>query len=296
MKKEISVMTAVKGLIVGGSMTIPGVSGGTTALILGIYYDLIHAINHFRKEFKKSALLLAVFCAGAGLGIVGLSYVMKFALQHFELPTTYLFIGAILGGVPLLVRESKIRRDDTKGIVLGVLFGIIGVAIVLALERIPQASSEFGAHLSPTVLLMQLVTGIIIAVALVLPGISTSHMLLILGMYETTITAAKNPFHNIGYLLSLVIATVVGIFLITGVLEKAMTKAPQVTYFVIIGFVLGSIKDILDEVSSPRGFEIAVCALAVAVGYCAIRLFTKMGVAKEETSADVDITDGAASE
>lgn len=269
MKKKKIILTTSKGLIVGASMLIPGVSGGTMAIILGIYNSLIHAINNFFKDFKKSFILLAEFCIGACLGFLLFAKLLDYALQKFELPMMYFFIGAILGGVPLLFKQTKVQKSDTKGISIGAIAALAGVALVLSLGLIPENLFGFSGSFSFQSIIMQLITGIIIAVALVLPGISTSHMLLILGMYNTMLTAIENPFDNIVFLASLAISVVIGIFLTTNFLEKAMTKFPQVTYFVIIGFVVGSIIDVFP--GFPTGWEILVCIVTLSAGYIAIR-------------------------
>lgn len=273
MKKKEIVLNTSKGFIVGASMLVPGVSGGTMAIILGIFDKLIHAINNFFKDFKKSFILLAEFCLGAGIGFLLFSRVISFALKNFQLPMVYFFIGAILGGVPLLFKQTKIQKTDTKGIIIGVISGILGVALVLLLRFIPESSVNFGGSLNLKSIIMQLITGIIIAVALVLPGISTSHMLLILGMYNTTLNAIEHPFDNITFLASLAVCVVIGVFLTTNLLEKAMTKFPQITYFAIIGFVLGSIIDVFP--GFPTGWEIPVCIVTLVAGYIAIRYISK---------------------
>ena len=292
MKKKEIILNTSKGFIIGASMLVPGVSGGTMAIIFGIYDKLIHAINNFFKDFKNSFIFLAEFCLGAGIGIFALSKVIIFALDKFHFPVVYFFIGVILGGVPLLLKQTKIQKADKKGFIIAIISGILGFALVLSLSLIPKISVVFGGGFSFKAIIMQLILGIIIAVALVLPGISTTHMLLILGMYETTTNAISHPFENLSFLVSLAVFVVIGVFLTTNILEKAMTKFPQITYFAIIGFVLGSILDILNELTKyrkdieisnkfdislgfPTGWEIPVCIVTLVAGYIAIRYISK---------------------
>ncbi|MDN5377755.1 MAG: putative rane protein [Clostridiales bacterium] len=279
MKKRTALFNAIKGLIVGSSMLIPGVSGGTMALILGIYKDLIHAINNFFKDFKRSFFLLAEFCIGAGLGFLLFARLLDYAMQKFELPLMYFFIGAILGGIPLLIKQSGVKKGDLKGLAGCGTALLLGAAIVLSLGFIPENIFAFGGGFSIKSVLMQLLTGIIIAVALILPGISTSHMLLILGMYQTMLKALENPMGNLVFLGSLAVSTVIGVFLTTNLLEKAMNKFPQVTYFAIIGFVAGSVIDVFP--GFPLGWEIPVCILTLGAGYAAINFMSKFSEQKE---------------
>lgn len=261
-----SFLTAAKGLVVGSSMLVPGVSGGTTAIIIGIYDKLIHAVSTFFKDIKHNIIFLGLFCLGAGVGILLFSRLMLWAVETWELPMMFLFLGAIIGCVPMLYKQSKVTRFNP----VYILFAILGLVIVLSLGYLPKPETEFsGSALSSFFMLF--ITGIIIATAIVLPGISTSHMLLLLGLYNTTLEAIKNL--NLPYLIPLGLGGLIGIFLITRVLEKALSKYPQFSYFMIIGFVLGSIIDVFPGM--PLGWEIPVCVLTFLLGFSLILFMTK---------------------
>lgn len=274
MKDKKTILTSSKGLLIGASMLVPGVSGGTMAIILGIYDELISSINNFFKDFKKSFFFLLQFCIGAGIGFVLFAKLISTALDKYELPMMYLFIGAILGGIPLLIKQTEIKKDNKKQIVFGAIAGLLGLGLVLALERLPESSVEFGASITPKLLIMQVITGFIIAIALVLPGISTSHMLLVLGMYPAFLSALDHPFDNILFLGFLGVSVVIGVFVITRPLELAMKKYPQLTYCAIIGFVAGSVVTVFP--GFPTGIEILICAITLALGCLAINRLTKV--------------------
>ncbi len=274
MKNKKTILTSSKGLLIGASMLVPGVSGGTMAIILGIYDELISSINNFFKDFKKSFFFLLQFCIGAGIGFVLFAKLISTALDKYELPMMYLFIGAILGGIPLLIKQTEIKKDNKKQIVFGAIAGLLGLGLVLALERLPESSVEFGASITPKLLIMQVITGFIIAIALVLPGISTSHMLLVLGMYPAFLSALDHPFDNILFLGFLGVSVVIGVFVITRPLELAMKKYPQLTYCAIIGFVAGSVVTVFP--GFPTGIEILICAITLALGCLAINRLTKV--------------------
>ena len=103
-------LTLKDGVIVGASMLLPGISGGTMAIILGIYDTLIRSISSLRKNLKKSLLVLIPFCIGAGLGIVLLSKWVLEAVNLFPVPMHYLFIGVIIGSIPALYQKANIRK------------------------------------------------------------------------------------------------------------------------------------------------------------------------------------------
>lgn len=262
------ISTVSKGLVVGASMLVPGVSGGTTAIILGIYDKLIHAVSAFFRDIKKNLVFLALFCLGAGIGILLFARVILYAVETWHFPMMFFFLGAIVGSVPMLYRQARV----TKFSPLYILFALLGVAIVLSLGYLPKPQGDFLAGGISNIAMM-LVTGIIIAVALILPGISTSHMLLVLGVYNSTLTAVETL--NIAYLLPMVIGVGIGIILTTKLLELALSKFPQFSYFAIIGFVFGSMASREVFPGFPTGLEIPVCLATFAAGFAIIMFVSR---------------------
>jgi putative membrane protein len=228
----------LKGFIIGSSMSIPGVSGGTMAILLGIYDKLIGSISNFFKDIKGNMMFLIKFCIGSFLGIGSLAFAIEWMLDKFPMPVSFFFLGAVIGGIPALykkTKESKIRISS------GIYF-LIGLVVVIAIGFLPSGKIGIGTGTSLVHYILLLVMGIIIALALVLPGISTSHMLLVLGMFDTTLNAIKN--FDIVYIGILGVATLIGIFLITKPIEWVMKSFPHQTYCMIIGFVIGSTSEI----------------------------------------------------
>ena len=228
----------LKGFIIGVSMSVPGVSGGTMAIILGIYDKLLHSVSHFLEDVKGNFFFLVRFSLAAGLGIALLARVITWLSERFPLPVAFFFLGAIIGGIPALFRKTKeapIRFSS-------VIYFFVGLAIVLSIALIPTGSFNIGQGSGAVHVLLLFVAGIIIAITLVMPGISTSHMLLVLGMYDSLLIAI-NKF-DIVFLGILGITTLVGIILTTKPLEWVMKKFPHQTYCVIIGFVIGSTYEI----------------------------------------------------
>lgn len=238
-------MIFLKGFIIGSSMSVPGVSGGTMAILLGIYDRLISAISNFLKDLKGNFLFLAKFCLGSIVGIGSLAWVIKWLLGAFPLPVSFFFLGAVIGGIPALYKKTKESSIKPSSIV----YFLIGFIMVISIGFIPALKFDFATGNIFTQIIMMLITGIIIAIALVLPGISTSHMLLVLGMYDTMLTAITE--FNIVYLGVIGISTLVGVFLTTKPLEWTMKKFPHQTYCMIIGFVIGSTSEIFRDKILP---------------------------------------------
>jgi putative membrane protein len=243
LKNDLILM--IKGFVIGSSMSVPGVSGGTMAILLGIYDKLISSISGFLKDIKHNILYLIKFCIGAGVGIGSLAFVIKWLLEKFPLPVSFFFLGAVIGGIPAL--SKKVDKNKSK--VSSALFFLSGIVIVIAISFIPTGNFNISSGSGPAHYVMLLITGIIIALALILPGISTSHMLLVLGMYDSMIAAITD--FDIVYVGILGIATVIGIFLITKPIEWTMNTFPHQTHCMIIGFVLGSTYEIFKDKIIP---------------------------------------------
>ena len=225
--------TVIKGLVIGATMIVPGVSGGTMAIILGIYDRLISAVSSFGKNVKENLLFLASFGLSAGVGMFLFSTPVSWLLEHYEIPTLCFFIAVILCGVPVIGRKSGVEKISLS-VVMYILFGAF---MVVCLSKVPEnifrAESFVGL----------IVAGIFSAAALILPGISFSHFLLILGIYDRLLAAVK--MLEFKFLFPLGAGVLLGVILLSRLLESLMEKYPKQTYMIILGFILGSVGEIM---------------------------------------------------
>lgn len=278
LSKNLEVL--VKGFVIGSSMSVPGVSGGTMAILLGIYDRLIGAISNFLKDIKGNTLFLGKFCVGAGIGIGSLAFAIKWLLEKFPVPVSFFFLGAVIGGIPALYHKTK----GTKWGFSSYIYFLIGLVLVISIGFIPAGNMDVNSGSGIAHYGMLLVTGIIIALALILPGISTSHMLLVLGMYDSMLAAITK--FDIVYIGVLGISTLIGIFLITKPIEWTMNRFTHPTYCMIIGFVLGSTSEIFkDKIipAVPQGVEASwwifvgvISVITFVLGYLSILLLSRI--------------------
>ena len=247
MKKNI--MLVIKGFIMGIANIIPGVSGGTLALILGIYEEFIGAISHLFSNLKKNICFLIPIAIGMVLAILSLSHVIDYSYKHFPIPTCLFFVGLVLGGIPMLLNKVK-GKKETKKISSYIIF-LLTFALVIVM-----ACSDliFGEGLKVSFNNMNLISyillflvGVVAAATMVIPGVSGSLVLMLLGYYYPVIAVIKEftKFKNLGENIIILgifgIGILVGIVLISKLIEFLFKKYEVKTYFGVLGFILSSV-------------------------------------------------------
>ena len=239
----------LQGMVVGIANIIPGVSGGTMMVAMGLYDKLIHAITHLKSEFKESLKLLLPIFAGAGIAIVALSRLFEFLLETYPIPTNFAFCGLIAGSLPFIFKKVKGHKVTVGKIIPFLIF--FGVVIVMALlGETGGNSADVSFGLVNVIKLCGV--GVIAAATMVVPGVSGSMMLMLLGYYDT-ILKTINDFVDalvkfdmgglttgVGVLAPFGIGVVIGIFLIAKLIEFIFSKAEIHAYYGIIGLILAS--------------------------------------------------------
>ena len=239
----------LQGMVVGIANIIPGVSGGTMMVAMGLYDKLIHAITHLKSEFKESLKLLLPIFAGAGIAIVALSRLFEFLLETYPIPTNFAFCGLIAGSLPFIFKKVKGHKVTVGKIIPFLIF--FGVVIVMALlGETGGNSADVSFGLVNVIKLFGV--GVIAAATMVVPGVSGSMMLMLLGYYDT-ILKTINDFVDalvkfdmgglttgVGVLAPFGIGVVIGIFLIAKLIESIFSKAEIHAYYGIIGLILAS--------------------------------------------------------
>lgn len=256
--KDNQLIVALKGFIIGATMLVPGCSGGSMAMILGIYHKLIASVSNLFKDFKKNLIFLMIFVIGAGIGMLLVAKPLLALIETYHLPMMYFFIGAVAGGAPLIFNEAKVRSFNIKIPV----YIIIGILMILSINLLPEGL--FGATEGIMGMIALVIAGILAAIALILPGISVSFFLLMLGLYEPVMNAIAAL--DVLYLVPLVVGVLIGVLATTKILEYFMDNHPYVTYLIILGFVFGSMIQVFPGLPTSL-LEWVICIVMLLAGF-----------------------------
>jgi putative membrane protein len=226
-----------------GIATWVSVGGGTIAIILKIYDDLLNAVTLNIKKLMKNMPLLLPVVGGMVVGIgIAAVLISNFLDVHFPIQTKMFFFGIVVGSIPIFYKEgTKTEKLESADIIPF----IIGAAVIIILW-LYQLKAEGNTHsetltLSALNIIKLAAGGIITAAAMVLPGLSGSAMMLVLGIYYMLTDAIAHPFENLPTLLIFVIFCLAGIFISAKPIAWLLANKRKVTYCVIGGFVVGSL-------------------------------------------------------
>ncbi len=239
----------LKGAMMGVANIIPGVSGGTMAVSMGIYDKIIHAATHLVSEFKKSMKLLLPIVLGMALGIVVLARILEYMFARVPLQTNLLFIGLIIGGLPAITKKVKGKTIRLGHILVCLLF--FGVVAGLAMMGEQEgAAADLSFNVINIVKLFGV--GIVASATMVIPGVSGSMMLMLMGYYNPILNEVNDFIDNLvqfnvpgildgcKVLAPFGIGVVVGIFAIAKIIEIIFEKFPDHAYWAIIGLIVAS--------------------------------------------------------
>lgn len=245
----------IKGMLIGVANIIPGVSGGTMMVSMGVYEKIIGVVNNLFKDIKKSILTLLPLGIGMALGVAVFSFIIPWCLEVYPLPTCLCFIGLIMGGVPAILKPAKesLHKEgksiSVPHIVAFAAFFALAVGMA-ALNETETSSANF--ELSLGFMIVIFLVGVIAAATMVIPGVSGSLVLMILGFYGGIMASISGfissvfafdwakIFYYVGILAPFGIGVIVGIFAVAKLIEWLFAKFPSVTYCGIFGLIAAS--------------------------------------------------------
>jgi len=239
-------------MLIGIANIIPGVSGGTLAVALNIFDDMINAINNLKKNFFASSKFLVPIIFGAAFSILAFSSVLDFCLKNYSLITSMFFVG-LVGGSSKFIYKRAIEKNTGKFYLIWVLISCCVIFLISSLNN--NSNLEINNQVSFLFLIKIFLGGILAAAAMITPGISGSFIMILLGIYPTVINALSNIqkitisqiniprnilLANFLILFALALGVIIGILVISRLIAFLLKKFYSQTYFVILGLLLAS--------------------------------------------------------
>jgi putative membrane protein len=270
--------TIIIGAIIGIANIIPGVSGGTLAVSMGIYDDIIYAITHIFKDFKKSMKILLPIGTGAVIAIVGLSFAIEFLFEVYPLQTSMAFVGLILGGLPIIIKKVSGKKLGISHFITFLLF----LTLVIGMTMLGGGSENavvLNVNFVQVILLFGI--GMLASATMVIPGVSGSMMLMLIGYYSPIISSITDflkalvnfdvteILNSIGILAPFGIGIIIGIFVMAKLIEMLLQKCETITYCGIIGLVIASPFAVLVgmKMTNVNTFSIIGGLVTFAIGF-----------------------------
>lgn len=279
----------IKGLAIGVAFIIPGVSGGTMAVLLNLYDKIINSINNLTKRFVDSFKTLLPIVLGAVLAILICWYPFKLAFEHIMIVMVTLFAGFILGGMPGIfdeVKGIKIKPVHIVAMIISIVFAVALGALSVLFELNIQSLYDSRPW---WLYILILLAGIVSSFALVMPGISGSMILIVLGFYTPTLNLIDNFLAwtdvgaSISILATMAVGVVIGVLLASKIIAFFLSRFRTGTFYAIIGIIIGSLiaiyynYEIYDYYLTVgvRWWEILIAGVAlvagIAVSYMIVR-------------------------
>ena len=268
-KKNVSIgdwlLRLVKGVIIGIGFITPGLSGGVLAVVFGIYEPLMRFIANLKEKFIRNLLFFIPIGIGGVIGVVAFSAVVDWAFTHYAAQFIWLFIGFIAGTFPSLFKTAvKNGRKSWHWLLL--LIVAAGMFLLMNwMETIKNVT------LTPS-FLNWLMSGALIGLGVVVPGMSPSNFLIYLGLYQPMANGIKTL--DLGVVIPLALGLILCVFLFARLVSWLFSKAYTTMYHLILGIVIGSTLAIIP--AGVSGWTIAVCAALFLLGFAASYALAKV--------------------
>lgn len=228
------------GIIIGMGVILPGVSGSVIAIMLGIYDKVIYLLNDINKKPIIKVMELAPIIFGLFLGIMIFGNILLIFVENYEIQIKYLFIGLILGGVPILKKEIDIKNGK------GINYTFTFITFLLSLLLFLLSNLSILSNIDNTnSFFKMLLAGFLYIAGKIIPGISSSFFMMILGLYDYILNIMSNPFsltiYQLVKLVPFFIGILFGFIILLRLINYLLSNYFSETYSIIIGFVLGSV-------------------------------------------------------
>ena len=251
MKKRLPtpIKDGITGMAIGTAIIVPGISGGTIALVFGAFKRIVDAVdNLFTKFFWKNLLILLPFLFGSIIAVAALVFPFQLAFEYCLFSIVCLFAGFIIGSLPGIVDQVKEKKPSIPNVlqmVIGFVFaGIIGVFSIIF--DFYSAISTLFIERPWYLYLIIFVVGIFGSTGLIVPGFSGSMLLMVIGFYQPILDLVdfSNFWPNISLGFVFALGVLVGFIIFSKIMNRLITNHKRSTLFVVIGFIVGSLVSI----------------------------------------------------
>jgi putative membrane protein len=263
----------VRGMAMGMTEVVPGVSGSTVAMILGVYERLIYSLSVVTTDRRNEVIpFLVTFGFGMIIGFASALYIIRYLLENYNTPTLLFFLGIIVGFLPYLWGEAQQQAKaglQTKHYIIIFIF----ISIVIVGQLLSGITSVEINNLSIINYAFLIVSGFIASTALVLPGISGALIFMILGVYEIATDSLLTL--NLPVILSIGAGVIIGVLLTSKLIRFLLANYSAGTYSAMLGLVIGSIYAISDNLSGPVNGQVILMSLVTFAAGFVLVVFLK---------------------
>lgn len=255
-----------KGIAIGSGAILPGISSGVLCVVFGLYEKLLNSVLNFFKDIKSNFTFLFPIILGGLIGIVLFGNILKYLLESFPLQTNFTFIGLILGSIPTLFKTVNNKgKFKLHYIIYFIIALILGIFMVI-LEKNLAITALTEAHFFYLV-----IVGTIMSVGVVIPGVSSTIILMLLGVYSLYLNAVSTLYLPV--LIPIGIGLIIGCLLCMKLTQFLLNKYYIQTFYIIIGFTIGSIFVLFPGLSFDLNGLISI--LCFILGFYICDLFEK---------------------
>ncbi len=246
----------LKGILIGAGAILPGISSGVLCVIFGIYEKLLNCVLNFFKNIKYNFKVLFPIGLGISCGIILLGNLLKYVFYAYPIQSKFIFIGLILGSIPALSKKACSKQTFKLRYLIYLLVSFfLGISLVFLEHHIniSRIQTEYSY-------LFIVFSGFLMSAGVIIPGISSTLILMILGIYDTYLLSISTLYFP--FLIPLGVGLIIGCFICMRLIKILFDKFHTPTYFCIIGFTIGSIFILLPNFSFDiDGFTGILCCI-----------------------------------
>ena len=253
------------GILMGVANVIPGLSGGTLLLLTGIYPRFIEVFGSFSPKtirdyrWKENIIFIMIIAIGALLSIFATSKIMSWLLESYNVPVYLLLIGLIIGSIDIITKKIDFKSNSSR---YAFVSGIILIVLIIILSRFfgnPSTSAEDQG------VFLLISAGALASATMVLPGVSGSMLLLLLGLYKPVVDSVSSL--KIMNILFIGIGAIVGILFASRLIKSLLDKHSSATYAFLFGLIMASLVDLfpLSIFNTFNVFIIGIIALIFGI-------------------------------